>query len=139
VPEKWARLQNDKGNALRDLAGILRGPGRAGALRASIACFEDALQNISREGLSTDWAMTQTNKSVALRDLAAILGLIGTEQARILRVKMLSAANACCDEALTVYTHEREPANWSRIQNNKGNVLRELASEAIDVEQKILL
>jgi CHAT domain-containing protein/tetratricopeptide (TPR) repeat protein len=135
----WVRTQNNKGDALRDLAGLLRGAGRAGALNAAITCFETVLQKISREDLPTDWAMTQNNKSMALRDLAAILGLVGTERARTLRVKMLRAAIVCCDEALKVYTHEREPAHWSRIYNNKGNALLGLASELTDVEQNIVL
>ncbi len=139
VPGDWVRIQNDKGNALSDLARLLRGAGRAGALHAAITCFEIALQKISREESPTDWAMTQNNKSIALRDLAAILGMVSTERARTLRVKMLRAAIVCCDEALTVYTRARKPANWSRIQNNKGNALRELATELTDVEQKMVL
>ena len=139
APGEWAETQNNKGIALRDLAGLLRGAGRAGALRAAIACFDAVLLKRSRVEAPTDWAMAQNNKSAALRDLAATLGLIGTEQAKTLRMKILRAAIACCDEALSVYTREEAPSNWSAVQNNEGNALRELAEMLTGAEQKAAL
>jgi CHAT domain-containing protein/tetratricopeptide (TPR) repeat protein len=139
VSHNWVAIQNDKGAALRDLADLLRGPGRAGALRASLGCFESVLQKISREESPADWVKTQNNKSMVLRDFGAALGLIVKERNGPLRVKMLRAAIFCCNEALTVSTYEKDPESWSRIQNNKGNALRELASALTDGEQKIVL
>ena len=139
VADDWARTQNNKGNALRDLAGLLRGPGRAAALRAAIVCFDVVLQMRPRKEAPTSRAMTQNNKSAALRDMAALLGVVGTEQAKMLRVKLLRAAIVCCNEALTIYTREEESSNWSAVQNNKGNALRELAEALTVPEQKVVL
>src|SRR5207302_11329658 len=36
--------------------------------------------------------------------------LVGTEQAKTLRMKILRGAITCCDEALSVYTREEEPS-----------------------------
>ncbi|RMH78115.1 MAG: tetratricopeptide repeat protein, partial [Cyanobacteria bacterium J007] len=106
LPEMWATLQTNLGNAYSDR---IRGE-RAENLETAIACYEAALQVYTPEAFPQDWAMTQNN-----------LGAAYSDRIRGERVENLERAIACYEAALQVYTPEAFPQNWAMTQNNLGN------------------
>lgn len=120
APADWARMQSNKGNALRDLTEILGGAERKEALRSAIACYDAALTVYTREAAESNWAAIQNNKGILLSDVAVMLK--GDE-----RAQALCDALICYGAALTVYTREGTAKDWAALQNNKGTVLHDLA------------
>ena len=115
----WAMAENNKGNALTTLAGLLEDAERVGKLQAAIICYDNALLEQRCEPDSTDWAATQYNKGNALRKLAALSE--GTEQAEKLR-----AAVTCYNNVLLARSPGETPANWITMQDVKANMLKDL-------------
>lgn len=94
-PDLWAHLRNDLGFLLVRFASE---PGSD--LDEVIACFEDALAAGSWSPI--DWAATQWNLAVALR-----------QRGRGRDPDDLEKALAACEQALSVYTPEAAPFEWS--------------------------
>lgn len=127
-PADWARVQNNKGNALVDLAEELEREARIQALREANACYDRALLEYHRDTMPTYWAATQQNKAVALRDLAHLLD--GRD-----RLERLQEAVTCYDAAVLEWRKDVVPGDWAMAQHNKGDALTDLASALGEVER----
>lgn len=112
-PLKWAAIQNNMGNALRELAEGLTDREQKTMLQAALVCYNAALLEQSREISPIDWAMVQNNKGMALRNLVGIVE--GDERAEKLRESMV-----CYDAVLSVYTRQVLPADHHRIAQSVG-------------------
>ena len=110
-PTVAARIENNLGNAYRDLPG----GDRDANLKHAIACYEAALEVRTREAFPVDWAMTQNNLGNAYSDLPG-----GDREAN------LRQAIACYEAALEVRTREAFPVDWAMTQNNLGTAYSNL-------------
>ena len=87
------------------------------ALKQSIAAYDDALKEFTRERVPFDWAGTQNNLGLALKSL-------GERESGTAR---LEQAVAAYDEALKEYTRERAPLQWASSQHGLATTLAALA------------
>ena len=87
------------------------------ALKQSIAAYDEALKEFTRERVPFDWAGTQNNRGNALKSL-------GERESGTAR---LEQAVAAYDEALKEYTRERAPLQWASSQHGLATTLAALA------------
>ncbi len=125
----WARVLQNKGVVLSDLAPLVEGTERVEVLQESLACYNKALTVFSFEETPDNWAIVQNSKSIALQDLAG--SLAGTE-----RVQALRAALACYDDIFLIWQREADPVKWAAGQNNQGTILSDLAMFLMDGERE---
>ncbi|WP_204105512.1 MULTISPECIES: tetratricopeptide repeat protein, partial [Spirulina sp. CCY15215] len=82
---------------------------RANNIEIAIACYQAALQVLTRDAFPQDWATTQNGLGAAYRN-----------RIRGERGENLEQAIACYQAALQVYTREAFPQDWAITQNNLG-------------------
>jgi tetratricopeptide (TPR) repeat protein len=112
-PEDWATTQNNLGNALGILA---QRRGDTDMLEESLAAFESALEERTREQTPVDWATTQNN-------LAAVLQTLGQRKND---TQLLKKSVEAYKNVLREWTREGAPLDWASTLNNLGTVLRML-------------
>ncbi|QKQ75114.1 CHAT domain-containing protein [Nostoc sp. TCL240-02] len=105
LPQSWAEIQNNLGNAYIDR---IRGD-RADNIENAIAAFTAALTVIRRETQPQDWAMTQNSLA------AAYVNRIQGD-----RADNIENAIVALTDALTVVTRESSPQDWAMMQNSLG-------------------
>jgi tetratricopeptide (TPR) repeat protein len=118
VPDTYAMIQNNLGAAYGDLARYLEPTEN---LQRSIAAYQQALGYRSATVEPLKYASTQNNLGTAYWHLAQ-----QGEMSRQAPVH-LQAAIAAYNEALSIYSAEKEPLNWAMIQNNLGTAYWNLA------------
>jgi CHAT domain-containing protein/Tfp pilus assembly protein PilF len=100
-PEKWAKTQNNLGEAYRNR---IRGD-KPRNLEKAIAALQNALQVYTQKDFLQQWAMIQNN-----------LGLVYREQGQI------EQAVAAHEDALKGYSYQEFPEEWADTQNYLGIV-----------------
>ncbi|MDB9394700.1 tetratricopeptide repeat protein, partial [Microcystis aeruginosa] len=104
-PEKWARIQNNLGNAYRKR---IRGE-RAENLELAIVAYNQSLEVYTRDAFPEDWAVIQNN-----------LGTAYSDRIRGERADNLELAIVAYNQSLEVYTRDAFPYEWARRRNNLG-------------------
>lgn len=118
IPDTYAMIQNNLGAAYGDLA---RYQEPTENLQRSIAAYQEALGYRSATGEPLKYASTQNNLGTAYWHLAQQVEM--QRQAPV----HLQAAIAAYNQALSIYSAEKEPLNWAMIQNNLGTAYWNLA------------
>ena len=110
----WATTFNNLGSALRQLGEYRKGPR---TLEQSVAAFQNALAERTRERVPQDWAMTQNNLGAALQTL-------GNRQQE---PQLLEQAVGAYEKALQEITRARSAMSWAMTLANLGAVRMQLA------------
>jgi len=101
--EKWAKTQNNLGNAYLER---IKGE-KAQNIEMAIASYTNALEVHTRDAFPEDWAMTQNNLAAAYSD-----------RIRGEKAQNIEMAIAFYTAALEVRTREAFPQDWAMTQNN---------------------
>lgn len=123
VPDQWAMLQNQMGNAYCD-----RSYNKDENIKQAIQYYQAALQVYTRKAFPKEWAMTQNN-----------LGTAYYERSNL--VEDLDLAIQCFKSALEVRTFEVVPQDWALSQNNLGAAyLKRIRSDKVkNIEEEKLI
>jgi len=106
-PLAWSEMQNRLGNIL----GALGQQQRDAALyEKAIACFNEALEELSQESAPSDWAATQANLGTALQAL-------GRQESDS---KALKKSVDAYTNALLVWTRKETPEEWALTMHQLG-------------------
>lgn len=126
-PMKWARIQNNLGNAHSILG---ERDGNREQLEAAEVAFRAALEVRTRGRDPYNWAGTQNN----LGNVLSILGELYGDRAH------LDAAVSAHKAAIEEWSSDRDPLNWATTQNFLGNALTiigKLFSDKVRLEEAI--
>ena len=110
----WATTFNNMGTVLRMLGEYRKGPR---TLEQSVAAFQNALAERTRERVPQEWAMTQNNLGAALQSLGKRQG----------DPQLLQESVTAYENALLEITREKLPMGWAMTLANLGAVRMILA------------
>ena len=120
---KWATVQNNTANTLKDQGRSVDGPEAVRLLGEAASGYRRALLVFTRESMPIEWATTQHNLGFALQEQGARAK--GSEA-----IRLLGDAVAAYRQALTIRTREQLPRQWATTQNDLGNALQGLGTRA---------
>ena len=122
TPMKWARIQNNLGNAYSILG---ERDGDRTRLEAAVVAFKAALEERTRDRDPHNWAGTQNN----LGSVLSILGELSGDRTQ------LESAVAAHKAAIEEWTRESAPLNWAMTQSFLGDALTVLGRQFDDKTQ----
>lgn len=106
-PSAWAEMQNRLGNIFGGLGQQQRD---AALYEKAIACFNNALEELSQEGTPLDWAATQANLGTALQAL-------GRQESDS---KALKKSIDAYTNALLEWSRKETPEEWALTMHQLG-------------------
>jgi tetratricopeptide (TPR) repeat protein len=119
LPQDWAMIQNNLGNALWTFGERQGGGEGTRHLAGAVEAYRQALAVFTPAELPQYWATTQNNLGSALRSLGEREG--GAEGLR-----RLAEAVEAYRQALGIRTRADLPQDWATTQNNLGDALQTL-------------